>query len=357
MDKTALIAMSGGVDSSVAAYLTQQQGYSCLGATMKLFGEVPEAGTPLEHSCCTSKDIEDARSIAQRLNMPYYVYNFAADFGKQVIDRFVEAYVHGRTPNPCIDCNRYLKFGQLFKKAQELGCDYVVTGHYAQVAYDEGSSRYQLLKAVDPIKDQSYFLYSLTQEQLAHILFPLGGLSKTQVREIAQEQGFITAEKKDSQDICFVDGSYIDFIEQRTGRKFPPGKFVTKEGQVLGKHKGIIRYTIGQRKGLGLALPEPMYVQSINPHNNTVVLTNNAGLFTKTITAKNINLIACDAITAPLRLKAKIRYRHQEEWAIVSQPEQDTLIIEFDQPQRAITKGQAVVLYDDNIVVGGGTIV
>ena len=352
-----LVAMSGGVDSSVAAKLLTDAGFSCIGCTMKLYDN-EDAGIPKANTCCSLDDVEDARSVAYRLGMPYYVFNLKDKFAECVIDRFVNAYEHGITPNPCIDCNRYLKFDQLFVRAQELGCDYVVTGHYAQISYDEAKGRYLLRKAVDPLKDQSYVLYSLTQEQLAHAMFPLGGLHKTQVRKIAEKHGFVNAQKHDSQDICFIQtGTYADFIEARLGRKFKPGNFVDEAGNVLGRHKGIIHYTVGQRKGLGLALPQPMYVKEIDTKNNAVILTTNEGLFTKNVTAKNINLIDCDAITEPRRVKARIRYHQQEQWATVTQPDADTLQLVFDEPQRAITKGQSVVMYDGDVVVGGGTIV
>lgn len=357
MNKKAIIAMSGGVDSSVAALLMLEQGYDCTGVTMKLFSN-DDVGVPKLHSCCSLDDVADARSVAANLGMPYYVFNFADRFEHDVIDRFVDAYVHGQTPNPCIDCNRYLKFDQLFVRAQELGCDYVVTGHYAQIGYDDTKGRYLLRKAVDPLKDQSYVLYSLTQKQLAHVQFPLGGLHKTEVRALAEKHGFVNAHKHDSQDICFIkEGTYADFIEARLGRKFPAGNFVDESGRVLGRHKGIIHYTVGQRKGLGLALPQPMYVKEIDTQNNAVILATNDGLFTKNVTAKNINLIDCYTITGQRRIKARIRYHHAEQWATVTQPDADTLSIIFDEPQRAITKGQSVVMYDGDIVVGGGTIV
>lgn len=352
-----LIAMSGGVDSSVAAYLLLEQGRHCAGATMRLYRN-EDIGLPRFHSCCAQQDIEDAAEVAFQLDIPHRVLDLTAEFREQVIQRFVQGYERGDTPNPCIDCNRYLKFDQLFVRAQELGCDYVVTGHYAQISYDEAKGRYLLRKAVDPLKDQSYVLYSLTQEQLAHAMFPLGGLHKTQVREIAEKHGFVNAQKHDSQDICFIQtGTYADFIEARLGRKFKPGNFVDEAGNVLGRHKGIIHYTVGQRKGLGLALPQPMYVKEIDTKNNAVILTTNEGLFTKNVTAKNINLIDCDAITEPRRVKARIRYHQQEQWATVTQPDADTLQLVFDEPQRAITKGQSVVMYDGDVVVGGGTIV
>lgn len=356
MNRKAMIAMSGGVDSSVAAFLMKEQGYECIGATMKLFYN-EEVGVSRDHSCCSLDDVEDARSVAQALDIPYYVFNFSSRFQEDVIDRFVTAYENGMTPNPCIDCNRYLKFEKLFSRAKELDYDYVVTGHYAQIEYDSERGRYLLKKAKDPGKDQSYVLYSMTQEQLAHTIFPLGGMKKTDVRAIAEEHGFINAKKHDSQDICFVqNGSYADFIEQYTGKRYPDGDFVDQEGKVLGRHKGIIRYTVGQRKGLGISFAQPMYVSRVNPLDNTVVLGSNQDLFSTTFSAKDINLISTERLEGPVRLKAKVRYRQPEQWAVVTQTDEDTLRIEFDEPQRAITKGQAVVLYDGDVVVGGGTI-
>lgn len=353
----ALIAMSGGVDSSVAAAIMVERGYECIGVTMKLYHN-EEIGISREKTCCSLDDIEDARSVAFHLNIPYYVFNFTDDFESQVIARFINAYETGATPNPCIDCNRYIKFERLFKRAQELGCDKVVTGHYAIVERDEDSGRYLLKKAVDDTKDQSYVLYSMTQEQLAHIEFPLGDIKKTDAREIAKEHNFINAAKHDSQDICFVpDGDYAKFIEHYTGKKYPCGNFVDLNGNVMGEHKGIIRYTIGQRKGLGLSLKKPAYVCSKCIETNEVVLGSNEDLFTTSVTATDINLITCDRIEGEMRVKAKVRYKQAEQWATVTQPEEDVLKIEFDEPQRAIAKGQAVVLYDGDYVVGGGTIV
>lgn len=345
------------MDSSVAAYLMKAQGYDCIGVTMKLFHN-EDTGVPDARACCSLEDVEDARSVAFRLGIPYYVFNFSDRFEAEVIGRFTAAYENGRTPNPCIDCNRFLKFDKLHRRAQELGYDFVATGHYARIEYDEALGRYLLKKAADPGKDQSYVLYTLTQAQLAHTKFPLGGMTKPEVREIAQEQGFVNARKRDSQDICFVpNGDYADFIERRTGKKCPEGNFIDRDGHILGKHRGIIRYTVGQRKGLGLSLPEPMYVCAVNPEDNTVVLGREAELYTRTLTAKDINLISVPCIEKPLRVKAKIRYRQAEQQASVTQTDTDTLKIEFDAPQRAATKGQSVVLYDGDTVVGGGTIV
>ncbi len=356
MYKKAIIAMSGGVDSSVAAYLMKEQGYECMGVTMKLFHN-EDIGISREHTCCSLDDVEDARSVAFTLDIPYHVFNFSGRFEKDVIERFINAYENGMTPNPCIDCNRYMKFDKLYHRAGELGYDYVVTGHYAKIAYDPNSKRYLLKKALDGAKDQSYVLYSLSQEQLAHTLFPLGNMTKPEVRKIAEAHGFVNAHKHDSQDICFVqNGSYADFIERYTGKTYPEGNFVDMDGNILGRHKGIIRYTVGQRKGLGIPFPEPMYVCKIEPLHNTVTLGKESELYRYSLVAKNINLISVSRIENPMRVKAKVRYRQTEQWATATQTDDDTILIEFDEPQRAVTKGQAVVLYDGDTVVGGGTI-
>lgn len=356
MNKKALIAMSGGVDSSVAALLIKERGYDCIGITMKLYSEDDEY-IPEEQSCCTIQDIEDARKVAGGLGIPYDVVNFSDNFREHVLEPFVFAYENGATPNPCINCNRHLKFESLFRKAQELGLDYVVTGHYARIVYNEETGRWQLFKGRDHDKDQSYVLYNLTQEQLAHTLFPLGDMHKPDVRTLAEEHGFVNADKKESMDICFVkDGTYADFIEKFTGKKYPEGDFVDAYGNVMGTHKGIIRYTVGQRKGLGLALKAPAYVCSVDPENNQVILGSNDDLFSTTLTAKDINLISVARIEEPMRVMAKVRSRHKEAWATVTQIDDDTIVVIFDEPQRAITKGQAVVLYDGEAVVGGGTI-
>ena len=355
--KKALIAMSGGVDSSVAALLIKEMGYESVGITMKLYDN-EDIGEKKENTCCSLDDIADARAVCNRLGIPHYVFNFRDSFNEQVIERFIRAYETGTTPNPCIDCNRYIKFDRLLRRMYELEMDYVVTGHYARIEFDEKLGRFVLKKAMDDSKDQSYVLYSLTQEQLAHTLFPLGFMNKTEVRKTAEENNFINAKKHDSQDICFVpDGKYAEFIEQYRDKKYPNGEFVDKNGNVLGEHKGIIRYTIGQRKGLGLALPAPMYVCEKDLENNKVVLCSNEELFSKELYANELNLITCEKISEPMKIKAKVRYNQKEQSATVEQIDDDLIHIVFDEPQRAICKGQAVVMYDGDIVVGGGTII
>ena len=354
--KKALIAMSGGVDSSVAALLTQQAGYDCIGVTMKLF-ENEDVGIKREKTCCSLEDVEDARSVACRLGMPYYVFNFEAAFGEKVMDRFADAYLHGRTPNPCIDCNRFLKFDQLFQRMQELDMDTIVTGHYARVSYDKTKKRWLLQKGVDAQKDQSYVLYHLTQTQLAHTWFPVGELSKSQVREFAGQHGFLNAEKPDSQDICFVpDGDYAGFIERYTKTHSQPGAFLNKKGERIGTHKGILHYTIGQRRGLGISAEKPLYVCRICPAENTVTLGEKEMLFARALTAEDVNLISCDHLSVPTPVEAKIRYRQPAQPAKAWITPDGKLHVVFDTPQRAITRGQAVVLYDGDNVVGGGTI-
>ncbi|MBQ8010779.1 MAG: tRNA 2-thiouridine(34) synthase MnmA [Oscillospiraceae bacterium] len=352
MAKSALIAMSGGVDSSTAALLMQQQGYSCVGATMKLFrtGDIV-----CERTCGAPDDAADAAAVAARLGMEHHVFDFSEQFREHVMTQFVQTYENAGTPNPCIECNRFLKFGCMIEKMHELGLEHVVTGHYARVEYDEKYGCFALKKAVDAAKDQTYFLYTLTPEQLQFIRFPLGALEKAEVRRIAEENGFVTAKKKESQDICFVpDGDYAGFIERFSGKSFPEGDFTDMQGNVLGTHKGLIHYTIGQRKGLGVAVGHPVYVCRINAENNTVTLGENKDLYTDSVTARRVNLIT--DLREPVRVLAKIRYRHKEQPAAAWQDADGLLHVQFDEPQRAVTKGQAVVLYDGDTVIGGGEI-
>lgn len=346
MKKKVMIAMSGGVDSSVAAQIIKKQGYDAIGATLLLYDA---EGKGFDSS------VNDAKKVSERMDIPYYTFNMQEEFKKEVIERFIESYENCETPNPCVFCNKHIKFGHFMNKMEELDCDYLATGHYAQIVFE--NDRFMLKKGLDHTKDQSYVLYPLTQKQLSHTLFPLGSMSKAEAREIALENEFINANKKDSQDICFVpDGKYAEFIEKYCKKTYPCGNFVDLEGNVLGEHKGLIRYTIGQRKGLGLALPKPMYVCNVSSKDNTVILGDNADLFSKSLDAKNINLIAYDTLSSPIRVKAKIRYSQSEQNATVWQTGNDTIHIEFDEPQRAITKGQSVVLYDDDYVIGGGII-
>ena len=349
MSKKALIAMSGGVDSSVAAAKMVEAGYDCLGVTMRLHDG---------DNCGAAKEAEDAQKIADALGFPFAVADLREMFSRQVMDRFVSAYEAGDTPNPCIECNRYMKFGALMDYAKEQGCDVLVTGHYARVEYDGVGGKYRLRKAVNLAKDQTYVLYFLTQEQLAHIAFPLGEMeSKEQIREIAAGYGFVSAHKADSQDICFVpDGKYADFIRQRTGKEYPVGDFVTAEGRVLGQHKGLIHYTIGQRRGLGLALPAPLYVRSKNMKTNTVLLTPESELYTTRLVADGFNWVDGAVPQEPMRVMARTRYNAKEAEATVTALPDGKAEVVFDTPQRAVTTGQAVVLYDGEYVVGGGRI-
>ena len=354
--KKALIGMSGGVDSSVAALLTLQAGYSCIGATMRLYDN-STAGLPKEGTCCSLDDAEDARSVAHRLGIAHYVFNFQDAFREQVIEKFVKCYEQGLTPNPCIDCNRHLKFDVLLRRAQVLGCDYVVSGHYARIRQDPETGRYLLYKAQDKAKDQTYFLACLSQEQLEHILFPLGELTKAEVRHIAEENGFVTARKHDSQDICFVpDGDYGAFLERYTGKAYPQGDYLNLDGQVVGRHQGAVRYTLGQRKGLGIALGAPVYVCGKDMAANTVTVGPSEALFSPALRASDWVWFPFDQLTEPMRVTAKTRHSQLEQSATVYPEEGGFARVVFDQPQRAVTPGQAVVLYQGDLVVGGGTI-
>lgn len=344
--------MSGGVDSSVAAYLMREAGFDCIGVTMRLFDD--NGATPCEKSCCSLEETEDARSVARRLGIPYYVFNFTGDFRREVIGRFIDAYERGETPNPCVDCNRCLKFGKLFWRADELSCGFIATGHYARVGRQ--GDRHLLLKGTDPGKDQSYVLYGMTQEQLSRVIFPLGEMTKDDVRALARSLGFSSALKRDSQDICFVpDGDYAAAIERYTGREYPRGRFVDREGRTLGEHRGIIHYTIGQRKGLGLALPEPLYVLCKDVTSNEVVLGRDDQLYSSSLDAAGFNWIACGPADR-LRAGVKIRYRQKEQPATIFSLGGGRVHIEFDSPVRAVSPGQAAVAYDGDVVIGGGVI-
>ena len=347
--------MSGGVDSAVAALLTLREGLRCIGCTMRLFDSEDAGLDTDERACCSLSDAEDARSVAFRLGMEFYVFNFKDAFRREVMAPFVESYLRGLTPNPCIECNRALKFSALLRRAEELGCSRLVTGHYARTVFEDG--RWKLKKALDPEKDQSYVLYTLSQEQLEKVRFPLGGYTKTQVRAIAAENGFVNASKPDSQDICFVpDGDHAAMIERFTGKASVPGPFVDREGRILGEHKGIERYTVGQRRGLGVALGEPMYVCAIHPGDNAVVLGPNEALFSREVNVSAFHWISGEIPDGPVRGTAKIRYRHREA-PVTAYPAPDGGVrLVFDEPQRAAAPGQSAVLYDGDAVLGGGII-
>lgn len=356
--KKVMVGMSGGVDSSVSALLLREQGYEVTGVTLKMFGDEDIVQAEKEgKTCCALNDVLDARSVARRLGFEHLTFNFKDCFHEKVMKHFADSYISGRTPNPCIECNRHVKFDKMLRRAFELDYDYIATGHYAVIEYDSERQRYLLKRPADRHKDQTYVLYSLTQEQLAHTLFPLGRLNKSQVREIAEKAGLVNSGKPDSQDICFVpDGKYAEFIRKFAGYDAPEGDFISTDGRKLGIHKGIINYTIGQRKGLGIALGKPAYVVRKDIVSNTVVVGDEQDLYTSELTAEDVNLIAVESISEPMRITAKTRYGQTEQPAVLLY-EGGKYRVVFDTPQRAVTSGQAVVFYDGDIVVGGGTIV
>ena len=348
-----MMAMSGGVDSSTAALLLRGAGYDVIGVTLKMFDN-RNLGLEGDSSLANAAD---AKQAADMMGFPHYVFDFCEYFRSGVINHFVEEYENGRTPNPCVDCNRHVKLGRLFARAAEMGCDYIATGHYANVKFDEKSGRWLLLRGADRQKDQSYMLYTLTQEQLSHILFPLGNLHKTEIRDRAAAEGLASAKKPDSQDICFVpDGDYARMIETLTRRKPKPGRFVHLDGTVLGTHRGQLHYTIGQRKGLGIAYRYPLYVIKKDIKNNIVYLGPQEALFSDTLIAGRCNLISVPELTGPMRVTAKPRYRADDVPAVIEPAEDGNIRVTFEDPQRALTPGQAVVFYQGDVVVGGGTI-
>jgi tRNA-uridine 2-sulfurtransferase len=363
------VAMSGGVDSSAAAAILKQQGHDLVGFSMQLWNQrrgisVDENGDPLPSRCCSLDDVYDARRVAEELGFPFYVLNLEREFERDVVQPFVTSYLNGETPIPCVSCNSRLKFASLDTLAASLGCEKVATGHYARVEFDQSSGRYQLFRGRNLQKDQSYFLWELTQDQLARSMFPLGEMSKPEVREVAREHHLAVAEKAESQEICFVpDGNYAGFIDryleaEDAGDRLPgPGEIVDTSGEIVGQHTGIHRYTIGQRRGIGIANERPLYVLSIDAKKNRVVVGEQEELPGREFTAAGVNWIACDSPVTPVRARVRIRYRHAEASATITPLENWRAQVVFDEPQRAITPGQATVFYREDEVVGGGWIV
>ena len=357
MRKKVVVGMSGGVDSSVAAYLLKQQGYDVVGVTMQIWQDESHEEIENKGGCCGLSAVDDARRVAAMLDIPYYVMNFKSEFKRDVIDYFVREYLAGRTPNPCIACNRYVKWESLLTRSIQIGADYIATGHYARIC-ELPNGRYAIRNSVTAKKDQTYALYNLTQDQLKRTLMPIGDYTKEEVRKIAEDIGLMVAGKPDSMEICFVpDNDYASFIEKETGVTSVPGDFVDVDGNVIGKHRGVIHYTVGQRKGLGIALGKPAFVVAIRPEQNQVVIGEDRDVYTERLYANNLNFMAVDDIPEPVHVKAKIRYSHEGAYCTVRKIDSDTIECIFDQPVRAVTPGQAVVLYDGEYVLGGGTII
>lgn len=355
MKKKVVLGMSGGVDSSVAAYVLKEQGYDVLGVTL---AQVPHDDIYDENAggCCSISSVFDAKQVAHDLDIPHYVLNFRGIFERKVVDYFVNEYLEGRTPNPCVACNKFVRFSEFLEKAKGLGADYIATGHYAIVEKDADTGRFLMKKSKDSRKDQTYFLHQMTQYQLSHVLFPLGGYTKDKVREIAEKIGMVIHDKPDSEEICFIpDDDHGNFIKRRVPDKVKPGNFVDKNGNVLGRHKGIVYYTIGQRKGLGISLGKRVFVQRIDSETNEIVLGDEEDIFKRKLYADGLNWIAFDNLTEEMMVDGKIRYAAKESKAKIT-PHGSGVMVEFQEPQRAITKGQAIVFYDKDIVLGGGII-
>jgi len=352
-----VIGMSGGVDSAVAAYVLKEQGYEVIGITMKLWEEDEENYAEDYGGCCSLSSVEDARLVAEKLEIPFYVINYNEQFIETVVDNFIDEYLSGHTPSPCIRCNKYIKFDELLKTAHSLGAYYVATGHYGIVGYNEELDRYTISKSQEKRKDQTYMMYSLSQEQIKHTLMPLGVFeTKEEVRQIAEREDLIVARKNDSQELCFViDDDYARFVKEHTLKPIPKGKFIDTKGNVLGEHQGIVYYTVGQRKGLGITFGKPMYVVEIRPKTNEVVLGDNADVFRSELIAKEVNFITFEKLEEPYRCEGKVRYSSKTSPCTLYMMDNKVKVV-FDEPQRAVTPGQAVVFYDGELLVGGGII-